>query len=249
MPRKKVYQARRKAGICVACGKEPAQIGFVFCGKCREKDKARCRLRYQKLKTNGKCTLCKVKPATEGFTTCDECREKERIESEERRRLYAENGICPRCGKQNIYPGEKSCPDCLEKALEYNKTQRLDPIYREKMSAFLKDRRRRLKEAGVCVYCGRRKAREGKTACAYCGEKMRLRAIQYRGNPIPRSERPAYGMCYKCGSSIQEGERLCEACKKKCASNLPESHANEYWRADENARIMQLNYKRRKKEA
>lgn len=37
---------------------------------------------------------------------------------------------------------------------------------------------------------------------------------------IQRSERPAYGMCYICGSPVKDGEKLCRECSVRATDNL-----------------------------
>lgn len=108
------------------------------------------------------------------------------------------------------------------------------------------DRKERLKAAGICIKCAKRKAETGKTKCATCNIKERERARRYRGG-IPRSERPAYGMCYFCGAEIKTG-KIGETCKKRITKNLPkEPVPNEHWRKAEYSRITEIINRKEKK--
>ena len=192
--------------------------------------------RYQDLKERGICVYCKTAPAEDGKTTCRICREKQRKQTAEKRAALRELGICTECGSVKVYGDEKICPECAARKYTLNRRQKRNP---EKESQYHKNRRQKLKESGICVKCGKRKAENGKTRCGICNAIERKRAKEYRGRDIDRSERPAYGMCYFCGKSISKG-KICKECSERVTKNLPEESDNKLWRMYENARITQI---------
>ncbi len=62
--KRKRKERRRAQGLCVQCGKRPADIGFVTCRICRGKNNAKKRQEYEPATkraewvANGKCFLC-----------------------------------------------------------------------------------------------------------------------------------------------------------------------------------------------
>lgn len=198
--------------------------------------------RYQDLKNRGICVYCKTAPAEDGKTTCRVCREKQRKQTAEKRSALKKLGFCTECGRNRIYGSETICPECAAKKYADN-LKRKDTA---KDRQYQHDRKERLKAAGICIKCAKRKAETGKTKCATCNIKERERARRYRGG-IPRSERPAYGMCYFCGAEIKTG-KICETCKKRITKNLPkEPVPNEHWRKAEYSRITEIINRKEKK--
>lgn len=197
--------------------------------------------RYRDLKDRGICVYCKTAPAEDGKTTCRICREKQRKQTAEKRAALRELGFCTDCGSRRVYGNEKICPECAARKYASNLRQKKNP---EKISQYHKDRKQKLKEMGICVKCGKRKAESGKTRCGICNALERKRAKEYRGHGIDRSERPAYGMCYFCGSPISSG-KICAECSERVTKNLPEESDNKLWRMYENARILQIAARKR----
>lgn len=192
--------------------------------------------RYKDLKDRGICVYCKTAPAEDGKTTCRVCREKQRKQTAEKRAALRKMGICTECGSRRVYGDEKICPECAARKYASNLKCNRDP---DKESQYHKDRRKKLKEMGICVKCGKRKAESGKTRCGICNATERIRKRRYRGNQIDRSERPSFGMCYFCGGAISKG-RICSKCSERVTKNLPDKSNNKLWRMYENARIQQI---------
>lgn len=188
--------------------------------------------RYADLKSRGICVYCKTAPAEDGKTTCRICRAKQRQQTAEKRAALKKMGFCVDCGSNRIYGSENICPECAAKKYIQNR-QRLKDKERDRQ--YQHDRKERLKAAGICVKCGKRKAESGKTRCQQCNVAERTRARAYRGNYILRHERPTYGMCYFCGTKIESG-KICDSCRERNIKNLPESKPNEFWRSDEEIR-------------
>lgn len=95
----------------------------------------------------------------------------------DRYRWYVEHGICARCYKTWSEPGHVYCVNCAKKMKAYQR--RTDPdssINRTKCQA----RRDRLREAGLCINCGKQRPVEGKCLCAKCAGKCAESAVKYR---------------------------------------------------------------------
>ena len=99
--------------------------------------------------------------------------------SEYRRKILHK---CANCPNELAVNSTWYCADCLQKQADchYNWYHSLSP---EKKEAFLvknrqgqKALRERRKAEGICVKCGRRKAREGYFTCALCADSERRRS-------------------------------------------------------------------------
>ena len=67
---------------------------------------------------------------------------------------------------------------------------------------------------GICTRCNKRKAVEGQKCCRMCIERRReYRRARREG--IPRRLRPEFGLCYHCGDSAEEGQKVCAKCHEK----------------------------------
>lgn len=188
---------------------------------------------YYERKSKGICTKCGKNKAVEGKTMCQECADKQKKYLRENRQFFKDNNLCRVCGKNKLFGDEKTCPECLAYMAEVNKKSR------EKHggnSAYYKKDIKRLKENGICRGCRKRKVAEGKTYCEICLEKKRIKAQEYRrkksGDGLRRSERPAYKLCYTCGSKLDREGRVCQKCADMLTSNLPKTHDNKAWRDD-----------------
>ena len=97
------------------------------------------------------------------------------------------------------------------------------------------ERRKQRVAQGVCTLCGKRPAKSGRKSCELCLYKERIRRranyIEHGQDPLPRHERPAYGLCYICLEPVKNGYRLCEKCYTKRVRNMPTSSTkNHIWR-------------------
>ena len=168
---------------------------------------------------------CRKEKAELNRVMCKKCAEKERKRVAENREVLRLMKICPRCGKNKLWGDEKMCIDCREKMYEYNKSRR---------SKENKNYNKIRKQNGLCIKCGKRPPVEGKTKCAICSEKDRIRMREYRmkkGIDVDRSERPAYGICYFCGSNINSG-KICSSCREVMINRLPSSVGNDARKRD-----------------
>lgn len=183
----------------------------------------------------GLCIECGGKLDTDGKMCCS-CRQK----AKSFYRLYQSIGICPKCKKAKLYGTEKSCPECRAKGASYmevrreNMTESKKEAQRKRDNAYNKARYDKRKEAGICVYCGKRKSESPHISCGICTAKRKMLYRKYTGNYIPRSERPSYGLCYFCGKPLDRDGKACKACSNIAAVNLSKSWGknNTYWKAD-----------------
>ena len=81
---------------------------------------------------------------------------------------YKAHGICWHCKTRWVAPGRTYCEICTRQIKARN--EQLDPGA-VKRNAAGRERRAKLKAAGICVACGKRPAREGITRCSICNKK------------------------------------------------------------------------------
>lgn len=112
----------------------------------------------------------------EGNQVCPSCQS----ESEwgKRVKYLMANQRCVRCCKQDAYTlaGKQRCFDCTEK--EKKNQRKYNEAHREEIKLKMKERSAKLKAEGICVFCGKRKARTKRTLCAHCAAKQKLRYYQ-----------------------------------------------------------------------
>lgn len=81
---------------------------------------------------------------------------------------------CGRCGKQddNTLNGRSLCYKCVEDG----KARQLKSYYKhhEECKKAMRERTYWLKSNGICITCGREKAREGFVMCQACAAKSNL---------------------------------------------------------------------------
>lgn len=172
---------------------------------------------------------------------CFQCAESSKMYHRETRKFLKQMGLCPRCGKNKLFGDEKECPECVAMMYALN----LKSMERRNFNAkeYYKKDIQRLKDKGICRRCRKRSVAEGHTHCAAClakhREEGRKRRAYIKNKGISRSERPNYGLCYRCGANLDTDKRLCSKCSGKAISNLPKVRAeNKLWKAD-NQRVFQ----------
>lgn len=143
---------------------------------------------------------------------------------------YKANGICIQCLRYNAAPGKVRCEVCLAKNAENARKYRA-----KKQSVSQAERARKLreirKEQGLCIWCGNPRSSYSSVFCVDCRIKNQRRNDAKKSG-IDRSERPRYGMCYRCGKQIQLGNKLCTECKEQSIANLPENTRIPSWKMD-----------------
>lgn len=90
---------------------------------------------------------------------------------------YRSKGLCPRCGTRYAEPGFAFCGPCKKHMAAL--AERRDPGA-VKRKAYNIERRKKLKEEGICVDCGKARAIRGQTRCAECARRMRESRKRWR---------------------------------------------------------------------
>ena len=121
-------------------------------------------------------------------------------------KYYKEHGICPQCGVRERAPGRVRCEICLAQNAESSARKRLNENDNEydtrmkKMRYYNRSTRSERKENGKCIWCGKPLSAYSSCFCPDCRVKNQRKNEQRRSG-IPRSERPLYGICYRCGKN------------------------------------------------
>lgn len=111
-------------------------------------------------------------------------------------------GLCTQCGKP-VTDGMTTCKECRLKKSERRSKDDKTREYRRNYTA-------KKKAEGLCIYCGTRKAREGKVACEECGKKQAEKAKE------TRKRLHEMGLC-ECGEKLIGQEKTCPVCKARKA--------------------------------
>ena len=119
---KRRQKARRDAGLCIRCGKQPPVEGGTTCRPCREKRQAAERRQYHERRAEGLCARCGG-PVHDGLSRCGPCAVIEEAgkcperKNARSRELYAERrarGVCTACGAPS--QGASRCAPCAERS-------------------------------------------------------------------------------------------------------------------------------------
>ena len=132
---KRRQKARREAGLCIRCGKQPPVEGGTTCAPCRDRRQAAERQQYHERRADGLCTRCGG-PVLDGLSRCAPCTViDERSRSPEpknarSRKLYAERrarGLCTSCGAPSH--GAARCAPCAERSYHRSDHFRGIPVW------------------------------------------------------------------------------------------------------------------------
>jgi len=206
---------RRKAGLCLKCGKRPPAPHRSQCEPCAEKQRAGDLARYHRRTAErvakGLCPKCGKRPPEPERSQCGPCLEKDAAAGRARDARLRAAGL-PRRDQ--------------ERATAYERERR----HRQ-------DAERR--KAGLCPECGKAPPAPDRTVCAPCGEKRRATARDryargkaegklYGGRKVETrrrigrersakrlAARLAAGLCTSCGKrpSAEDGT-TCEPCRE-----------------------------------
>ena len=115
-------QARREAGLCPNCGRNPPEDGRSICEPCREARRAMDRARYAARKAAGVCVRC-GEPAIGGSSRCARhaVLEAERASPERRSAVWKKRYARRRARRQCVdcgigTAGSARCPACAERS-------------------------------------------------------------------------------------------------------------------------------------
>lgn len=147
---------------------------------------------------------------------------------------YKSHGICPLCGKEKAAKGRTACLNCL--SIEAEKAQQrrdsFTPEQKQRADKSSKDCHKRLyderKAAGICVKCGKCKARQGHVRCTECTIKLNRAAEKHRRKigRKPHFMLTEHDVCYICGGEPLPGKRLCAVHYEIAMKNLEKANAN-----------------------
>lgn len=141
-------------------------------------------------------------------------RKRERIA--ETRAWLIQHKICISCRQRDAEPGKTLCLDCNIRAAERSRQwaqdlKEKDPeLWRKKAdhnNERHKERRKRLKEAGICYVCGKRPAEEGHPLCAWCLARNRKAANERYART---HRRKAWWECRSCTERALPGYKVCQ---------------------------------------
>ena len=208
--RKELIEYRKENNLCIYCGGQNDEEGYMSCSKCRSKKREQRKQSKEYKEKIGVCNLCGIYPVCGDEKWCPECRakrasyskeyrsknkEKVRLKENELRRKrearYKKIGLCS-CGR-NKTPGYETCWRCRSKNAIRSRT-----LHQKKTGVSMEDLLYR-PEKGLCFYCG---------------------------NPV------------KTGLNVKsEPYRVCEECYERGKKNLElanKSKKGSYWKQDNN---------------
>lgn len=141
-------------------------------------------------------------------------------------KYYKDHGICPQCGVREHAPGRVRCEICLARNAESKRRQLESETQQQRnsrlssMNAYHKKMRSKRKDSGKCVWCGKPLSAYSTCFCPDCRIKNQ-KNNERRKSGIPRSERPLYGICYRCGKNpVISGRKLCQTCCEQSINAL-----------------------------
>lgn len=165
--------------------------------------------------------------------------------SKERYQELDEWGICHRCQKKFKAPGKQFCFDCLEKIRELKASYRAEHSLSEDKKKEYKENKvkeyARRKEAGLCVYCGKKPATHGRFCYEHYLLNARLQKEAKAKYKLANSEkvniaefRKENRLCCYCGKPIEEGNptQACNDCRKRRSEIATIANKNHVWRSD-----------------
>ena len=148
-------------------------------------------------------------------------------------KYYKDHGICPQCGVREHAPGRVRCEICLAKNAESKRRQYEQETQEQRASrlssvnTYCKKMRSNRKNSEKCIWCGNPLSAYSTCFCPDCRIKNQ-KNNERRKSDIPRSERPLYGICYKCGKNpVIPGRKLCETCYEQSLSALSVANKSE----------------------
>lgn len=75
---RKRYAERKKAGLCVQCGKVKPAEGHTYCAKCGEEARKQSAYTFRRRRLLGVCVRCGKPKENENISFCDVCAEEVR---------------------------------------------------------------------------------------------------------------------------------------------------------------------------
>lgn len=149
---------------------------------------------------------------------------------ESRRNSYyflKSRGICTRCGKEYADLGHTICLDCLEKRRESEAKKFSGLEDAETRHTMQKERYERLKAAGICIKCGKKKAYEHNgIKYVRCYECYIATVNKYQKINQKRYNHYADAdLCRWCGGERVPGRIYCEECLSRLQEQAEKNFA------------------------
>lgn len=99
---------------------------------------------------------------------------------------YKAHHICVRCHHHEAMNGKVTCLDCREKEREVDRQRKQKalanetPEHKAERVRKVRERVERLKAQGLCIWCGKRRALQGKQQCLECYIKRKRANREYK---------------------------------------------------------------------
>lgn len=180
MASKRLYEERKKNGLCPYCGRKRDRDG-IYCEACLVKDRERQRKTREFYRKHHLCILCGKHKTYGNDKLCYECwakgiernhnateeqkarwRENMKIAQKKQYHRRIEEGICTRCGKMKAIEGKRKCAVCLSKDAE---------AHRRRQEGKVSAREYRM-ENHLCLFCAKPIDRPNGNICNACYEKF-----------------------------------------------------------------------------
>lgn len=164
------YDYYKAHGICVKCRSADAVNGRILCPACAKRHSITNKKRYAAMPEDQKTEYVRKSIETHNRMT----------------RWRKEQGVCTLCGKSKVRKGLTMCQTCAERMREYKKrswaAKSADEkaAYRKRVNERRRQKRAERKAQGLCVRCGKNKARDGITLCAACAEYQAKATQRYK---------------------------------------------------------------------
>ena len=148
----------------------------------------------------------------------------------EERKFYINLGICPVCTKNNLFGDEKSCLECRasntnQKLIKYETDSNYRKEFIKSVVESKKERRKRRREQGLCIECGKNPPKIGIATCDRCRAKSNARKRMKYEQATTRESWIKNGLCCLCGEKCEEGYKVCEKHHKMYIDNAQTQRA------------------------
>lgn len=167
--------AKKAAGVCDRCGKNPVVPERRSCRDCLKKQNKGALARTAKRRAKKLCATC-GKPAKR--YRCYGCRKAHNSGNSVRvnkARVRRAVGLCTKCGDEAPIPGRAMGPNCAEERRErYQKSEKGKS--REKNRARYAAWRANRIALGLCIGCKDGKTIDGRRKCEECRENANAKA-------------------------------------------------------------------------
>ena len=115
---KKLYIARKAAGLCVRCGERSPLSGRIDCEQCARDPESWRQIRAKR-KTQGTCMSCGQRPPEPGKVRCTSCAQNQRTRHQIMYDRRKDADLCIKCGAKSL-PNSVHCEKHIRKRHEYS---------------------------------------------------------------------------------------------------------------------------------